>query len=143
MASQTADRVISHFMQRRSGVAAEGAGRFACTLPGLEEITYRIASDGRTLFSYGTHFPLAAWRADGSLAVTDSRFQTGNYQSGKPKYGATTDRQISAVKSAAAVAGFVPTDDTFYAYEDAAKALPGLDDCRALQQFRVYRRQPA
>lgn len=65
-----------------------------------------IFTDGRTVWSYGEHFPIAKHIDESTVYVTATRHILGSYPSGKPKYGKTTDRHISAVKDALGNAGY-------------------------------------
>lgn len=108
-------RVASAFVQRRS---ADGAKVTCSDMYTVDRDGYqwdvcgarRIYSDGRTIYSYGDHFPVAYWLDNGAgVAVTTERYEMGAWPSGKPKYSTVTPRHIRAVTDALTLAGFAPS----------------------------------
>lgn len=64
----------------------------------------RLVSSGGTLLSY--EWWVVAERIDDAIFVTNRRYQTGTWASGKPKYSPTTDGHIDAVKQELVRAGY-------------------------------------
>lgn len=65
----------------------------------------RVTANGDYFLSYG--WWTAAYRdEDGSIHVTNNRYQTGTWKSGKPKYSPTTDGHIAAVREELGKAGY-------------------------------------
>lgn len=106
------ERVSAAFVARKSARGSRSCdwsySRCNRDTPGS---TLRIFTNGETIWSYGKHFPLAFWSVDGSVLVTNERYQVGEWKSGKPKYSTVTKRHVEDVQSALLVAGFLPTSD--------------------------------
>ena len=87
--------------QLRDRNEARYAGTFAF-LDGKIFSRSNISTDGQSLYSYGTHFPMARKIQPGCIAVNVERYST------------TTSKHQSAVKHVLAINGYTQTDTVWY-----------------------------
>lgn len=74
----------------------------------------RVTTDGERIYSYGWWLMAFRDENDPSLVwITNDRYQTGEWTSGKPKYSPTTDGHIQAVDDELRYAGYRETGEDF------------------------------
>jgi len=75
-----------------------------------------IISDGCTIYSYGSHFPMARHTAEGTILVNEDR------------YSRTTSKHQSALWGTLGMHGYKPTDEVADVHDE--------------YRFRVWARMP-
>ena len=115
--SQEAERVAAKFVK---GEAAKSplVNILDWSMSYVERKGRRVTTDGNTIKSYDWWVIAHRDENDPSLIwLTNDRYQTGEWKSGKPKYSPTTDGHIRAVELALHSAGYRETGEDYSVFQ--------------------------